>query len=47
MQLNHCFGKKEKKRKEIQKLNRNLTNQRVPVEGPMAPATYVAEDGLV
>jgi hypothetical protein len=23
------------------------TNQRVHMEGPMAPATYVAEDGLV
>jgi len=23
------------------------TNQRVQMEGPMAPATYVAEDGIV
>jgi hypothetical protein len=24
-----------------------ITNQRVHMEGPMSPATYVAEDGLV
>jgi hypothetical protein len=27
--------------------SRGLDHQRVHTEGPMAPATYVAEDGLV
>ena len=33
----------EKKKRDT-KANRNLNNQR---EGPMAPATYVAEDDLI